>query len=173
MNKITCDMCMDLMPLVKDGIASADSREAVESHLETCAVCRSLYHGQAPPVINTEKAFHKLKRQIQIFSAMLMLFGIFFGVNLTAGSNVFYNSLIMPIIGALGYMLLRWKALYTIPILLLITHGMSNLLGLIRGQEHLDIYSLLMWTALYSIFSLLGMVIAGLLSYAFRKEESV
>ena len=107
MNKITCDMCMDLMPLVKDGIASADSREAVEFHLETCAVCRGLYHGQAPPVINTEKAFHKLKRQIQIFSAMLMLFGIFFGVNLTAGSNVFYNSLIMPIIGALGYMLLR------------------------------------------------------------------
>lgn len=114
-----------------------------------------------------------MKRQIQIFSAMLMLFGIFFGVNLTAGSNVFYNSLIMPIIGALGYMLLRRKALYTIPILLLITHGMSNLLGLIRGQEYLDIYSLLMWTALYSIFSLLGMVIAGLLSYAFRKEESV
>lgn len=57
MNKITCDMCMDLMPLVKDGIASADSREAVEAHLEACAVCRSLYHGQAPPVTIQRKLF--------------------------------------------------------------------------------------------------------------------
>ena len=29
MNKISCDMCIDLMPLVQDGVASEDSRNAV------------------------------------------------------------------------------------------------------------------------------------------------
>ena len=33
MNKITCDMCIDLMPLVQDGVASEDSRNAVLQHL--------------------------------------------------------------------------------------------------------------------------------------------
>ena len=32
MNEISCDVCMDLIPLVQDGIASEDSREAVEQH---------------------------------------------------------------------------------------------------------------------------------------------
>jgi len=39
-NKITCDMCKDLMPLVKDGIASEDSRLAVTEHLKECEDCK-------------------------------------------------------------------------------------------------------------------------------------
>ena len=30
MNEINCNVCMDLIPLVQDGIASEDSRKAVE-----------------------------------------------------------------------------------------------------------------------------------------------
>lgn len=33
MNKISCDICMDLIPLVKDGIASEDSGNAVKNIL--------------------------------------------------------------------------------------------------------------------------------------------
>lgn len=171
MNEITCDLCMDLMPLVKDGIASEDSKKAVEQHIKICDTCRALNDGQTPPVVDTTQAFHKFKRKIQLFSTMLMMFGIFFGLGLTAGSEMFYNSLIMPIIGTLGYIIFRWRALYTVPILLLITHGLTNFFGLIRGNEHLEIYSLFMWTGLYSIFALVGVLIAGLLHYAFRKEK--
>ena len=39
MNKISCDMCMDLMPLVQDGVASADSIAAVKQHIENCPAC--------------------------------------------------------------------------------------------------------------------------------------
>lgn len=171
MNDISCGLCMDLIPLVKDGIASEDSVRAVEAHLKTCPACRALFDGDLPPAVNSEKVFLKFKRQVQVFSAMVMMFGIFFGLSLTAGSSMFYNSLIMPCIGALGYGVFRRKAVYRVPGLLFAAHGLTNLLGLIRGAEHLDLYSLLIWTALYSLFALLGTAIAGLLHYAFRREK--
>ena len=34
MNKISCDICMDLIPLVKDGIASQESCNAVKNHID-------------------------------------------------------------------------------------------------------------------------------------------
>ena len=60
---------------------------------------------------------------------------------------------------------------YIVPGVLFITHFVTNLFGLVRGTEHLDFYSLLMWTFLYSLFALLGVVVAWLLHFAFRKER--
>lgn len=171
MNEITCDLCMDLIPLVKDGVASEDSKNAVERHIASCEVCSALYNGETPPPVDPSKTFEKFHRRLQLSSAMLMMFGIFFGLSLTAGSDMFYNTLIMPVIGALGYYIFRWKALYIVPGLMLITHFATNLFGLLRGTEHLDIYSVLMWTFLYSIFAVLGTIVAWLLHFAFRKER--
>lgn len=171
MNEITCDLCMDLIPLVKDGVASEDSKRAVEQHIASCDVCSALYAGDTPPPVDPAKTFSKIHRKLQFSSAMLLMFGVFFGLSLTAGSDMFYNTLIMPVIGALGYYLFRKKALYSIPLLLLITHAVINLFGLLRGIEHLDTYSMLMWTFLYSVFTVLGTVVAWLLHFAFRKEH--
>ena len=171
MNEITCDLCMDLMPLVKDGVASEDSVAALRNHIASCENCRMLFSDDAPPPVDTAKSFEKFYRRLQLFSAMVMMFGIFFGLSLTAGSGIFYNTVIMPVIGALGYVIFRKRALYFVPVLLFVTHFATNLLGLVRGVEHLDFYSLLMWTFLYSIFALLGVVVAWLLHFAFRKER--
>ena len=46
MNKISCDICKDLLPLVKDGIASEDSVQAVKEHLKECETCRNLYENE-------------------------------------------------------------------------------------------------------------------------------
>jgi len=171
MTDITCQMCMDLMPLVRDGIASDDSCGAVHRHLHTCPNCRGLFEGELPPPKDGIALMTQLRRQLRIFSAMLLMFGIFFGLSLTASSELFYNALIMPVIGAVGYYIFRWKALYTVPALLLITHLLTNGLSLLRGVEHLDILTLLMWTVLYCLFAAVGMVIAGLLHFALRKER--
>ncbi len=171
MNEISCDICMDLIPLVKDGIASEDSQRAVELHIKDCETCRALFGGEMPPVVNAEKVFVKVKRQTQMLAVMLMMFGIFFGLSLTGGSDIFYNVLIMPVIGALGYCIFRWKALYGVPVLLLIINAVTNLLGMLRNVETLDLYSMFMWTFLYSIFVWLGVVIGGLLHFAFRRDE--
>ena len=45
MNGIPCDVCLDLMPLVQDGVASAASEALVEQHLEHCPRCRAIFGG--------------------------------------------------------------------------------------------------------------------------------
>lgn len=161
MSKITCDMCMDLIPLVKDGVASEDSRKAVEEHVKTCESCRAFYNIEETPILaDKEQIAIKMKRKMQFFFTILMMFGIFFGLGLTAGSDMFYNSLIMPAIGALGYIIFRKKVFYEVPFLLLITHLLTNGVGMMRGVEHMDIYSVFMWTAIYSILAVVGALIA-------------
>ena len=46
MREITCDMCMDLMPLVQDGVASEDSVLAVEGHIQKCPKCKAMFEGE-------------------------------------------------------------------------------------------------------------------------------
>ena len=174
MNKITCDICKDLMPLVKDGVASEDSRLAVEEHVKECEECNVLYAGAGEePLVNPdlERELGKLKKRLQIFSAMLLMFGVFFGLSLTAGEEMFYNSLIMPVIGVLGYVLFRWKAAYQVPVLLLMMMFIINFLGIVRGMEVMMVTEVVMWVGIYSIFVEVGVLIAGLLHFAFRKGE--
>ena len=169
MNKFTCDMCIDLMPLVQDGVASKDSRNAVLQHLQECPDCRALYEGEIPTPSNTKEILGKVTRRAQLFSAMVMMFGIFYGLMLTAGSGLFMNVIIMPIIGGIGYYLFRWKALFIIPPLLLVTHFITNALGL--GGEGLMPVEVVLWTAIYCGVALVGFVIAALLHFAFKKED--
>lgn len=171
MTKITCDMCMDLMPLVQDGVASEDSIEAVELHMKSCPVCREMFEGQIPASSDSVLVLKEIQRKLRIFVGMVLMFGVFFGLSLTASNELFLNILIMPIIGCIGYYLFGWKGIYTTPCLLFVTHLITNGLGLLRGTEHLDIPSLLLWSGLYSLFVMLGTVIAGLLHFAFRKEK--
>ncbi|MBP3579504.1 MAG: zf-HC2 domain-containing protein [Lachnospiraceae bacterium] len=175
MNNISCDICKDLLPLVKDGIASEDSVRAVKEHLKECEICRDLYENEITEINeetpDLEQELGKLKRHIQIFSAMLLMFGVFFGLSLTASEEMFYNSLIMPVIGALGYVIFQWKAVYQIPLLLLVMQSLINFLGLARGMEYMPFVAILMWVGIYTIFVEIGILVAGLLHFAFRKER--
>ena len=169
MNKITCEMCIDLMPLVQDGVASEDSRNAVLQHLQECPDCRALYEGEIPAPSNTNELFRKIRRQSQIFFTLVMMFGVFYGLILTARNGIFQNVIIMPIIGGIGYYLFRWKGLYIVPTLLLVTHFITNALGL--GGEYLELSELLMWTLIYCGFAQVGFLIGALLHFAFKKED--
>lgn len=40
---LTCDMTMDLVSVYKDGLASNDTKKAVEEHLKNCPECRKFY----------------------------------------------------------------------------------------------------------------------------------
>ena len=172
MNEITCDICMDLIPLVQDGVASQDSVFAVENHIKNCPKCGAIFEGQMPIRDDGKEVLKKIKKKAQVFTGMLMMFGILFGLSLTATSELFLNSLIMPILGFVGYYLFQWKAAYIVPCVLLVTHIVINSFGIVRGIERLDVLTLLFWNVLYSFFAILGIIIAGLLHFAFRKEAS-
>lgn len=171
MSEISCEMCMDLMPLVQDGIASKDSCEAVRQHIQGCADCRALFKGELPLPADDLRFLQVFKRKMQVFGAMVLMFGVLFGLSLTASAELFYNILIMPIVGALGYAVFRWRALHMVPLMLFIMHFVVNGLSVFRGGEKLDFLSLLLWTVLYCGFAVIGTLIAGLLHFGFRKEH--
>ncbi len=169
MNDISCGICRDLIPLVKDGVAGEDSRAAVEAHIARCESCRQLYEAPYQSGDGGD-GFSALRRKIRLLLAMIMMLCIFVGMDLTGGQGLFYNSLLMPLIGALGFLVFRWKAAYNIPLLLLAVGLVTCGLNLLRGLEVLDIPSLLLWTVIYSGFAAAGMAIAALLQFALKKE---
>ena len=170
MNDISCGICRDLIPLVKDGVAGEDSRAAVEAHIVHCEACRAVYDAPLSSA-DSENAFSALWRKARMLLAMIMMLGIFVGISFTNSQELFYNTLIMPIIGGLGYLVFRWKAVYRVPLLLLAV-GLAALgLDLLRGLGQLDAPSLLLWTVIYSGFAMVGLLIAALLCFAFQKED--
>ncbi len=171
MIQITCEICMDLIPLVQDGVAAADSVSAVEQHIQSCPRCRAMWEGQIPRPADSGRILEKVRHRSRVFMGMVLMFGVFFGLSLTASSGLFLNSLIMPVIGSIGYFLFRWRSLYLTPCLLFATHLVTNVLGIFQDTEHLDLASLLLWSALYAVFAAIGTVIAGLLHIVFRKED--
>lgn len=170
MTEISCDICMDLAPLVRDGLASEDSRAAVLAHAAHCDACRALL-GDAVPASGTQPPSARLRRRLQGAVLALLVCGILAGLSLTGGEHLFYNTLLMPLLGALGYVLLRGRAYPVIPAALFILHLGANGVLLICGLERLDLPTLLIWTAVYALFAAVGTLIAQLLHFAFRKER--
>ncbi len=173
MNKVSCDVIRDLIPLVKDNIASSDSERLVAEHIRTCEECSKVFGGEEKTETSFDLAgaFARFQNKLRISAAMVMMFGIFYGLSFTATNMIFYNTVIMPAIGALGYIIFGWKVVYEIPFLLFLTHFITNFTGTLTGSEHLGLMELIMWTAIYSGFALLGAVIMGLLHFALKKEE--
>ncbi len=161
MNEITCEVCRDLLPLVRDGIASEESCQAARLHMKSCASCAAFFEECAPPpAANGEKLLRQLRRQLRFGAALLLLLCVFVGVGLTAGEGLFYNSLLMPVVGVLGYCLFRKKSFYRIPVLILLLHAVTELIRPISQDEALDWYTVFVYSVIYSLLALAGALAA-------------
>ena len=160
-------------------MASKETEQLVNDHLKECPECRAEFESlKAGGDLSTaenkpdSKPFKimmkRMNRQFYSLAYAALIFLIFLGFGWTAGENLMYNSLIMPIVGVFGYGVFGWRAVYKMPILLL---GIDLLLCLFKLVA-IDLYSALMWTLIYSIFVFVGIAIAFLLHYAFRKEKN-
>lgn len=105
MYEISCQMCMDLMPLVHDGVASEDSRRAVEHHIQTCDACRALYEGETVPEGSADKALSKAMKRVQTVSLIIILSLVFLGICLcemvVQGSSMIFVLAVLGIRGLL------------------------------------------------------------------------
>ena len=82
---MTCEVIRDLLPLCADGVASQESCAAVEEHIRTCEVCRTLYESMCVPmeVQATEEADYMavVRRQRRANRRFLLLvYGFTLGV---------------------------------------------------------------------------------------------
>lgn len=102
MNEISCDVCMDLIPLVRDGVAAGGSREAVLRHIQTCDACRACCENAEPPCPDAEKALSATVRHVQRICvtvlAALVLLGIFLCEVVMQGSSLVFVLVVWVII---------------------------------------------------------------------------
>ena len=182
--KTECSVVRDLLPLYIEDMVSTETAQYITEHLKNCNECQAelanLREGaelstvEAKPVTRSEdakpfkKMMKRMNRQFYSIAYAALIFLIFLGFGWTGGENLMYNSLIMPIVGIFGYYVFRWKAIYKVPILLLIIDTFVCLFKLVD----LDLYSAFLWTVIYSIFVFVGIAIAFLLHFAFRKEKN-
>lgn len=170
MNQITCDVCMDLLPLVQDGVASSDSVLAVQEHIASCPQCRALYENRPPTEADHSALAVKIKNKLRTFFAFLTFVGMFFGISLLVNHDVFYIILIMPIIGACSYPGCHWKALWKSPLLLSALFLVAHLISALQGADF-NLPGIVLWVGVITVFTDVGVLIAGLLHFACRKEN--
>ena len=182
--KKECSIVIDLLPLYIEELVSAETAQYVSEHLKECPECQaeleSLKGGAELTVIEKDltsdpdstqpfkKIMKRMNRQFNTLSYSLIIFFVFLGFSWTAGENLMFNSLIMPIVGIFGYIVFGWKSVYKMPLMVLIIDMFICLFKLIE----IDVYSAFMWTIIYSSFVLVGIAIAFLLHFALRKEKN-
>lgn len=103
MKKLSCEMCMDLMPLVRDGVASEDSAKAVEAHLSECEVCRRIF-AEIPMMGESRdaalaKAVKRVKRASAAVLVLLVLMGIVLCESVFRGSSVIFLAAVVIVWG--------------------------------------------------------------------------
>ena len=182
--KTECSVVRDLLPLYVEDMVSTETAQYVKSHLAECPECQaeleSLKAGEGLTAIEQKpaeevakakpfkKMMKRMNRQFYSIAYAALIFLIFLGFGWTGGENLMYNSLIMPVVGIFGYYVFRWKAIYKVPILLLIIDTFVCLFKLVD----IDLYPAFVWTLIYSSFVLVGIAIAFLMHFAFRKEKN-
>ncbi len=131
MSEINCNICRDLLHLVHDGVSSPVIEELVRAHIEECGECKAMFgnipadNEKAPEKPPVTKGLKSAKRYLTVVYAAVMLLGLYVGLSLTAGEDMFFNTLIMPVAGAMGYLAFRVRSLYVEPVLLLVIKEMG------------------------------------------------
>ena len=181
--KTECSVVRDLLPLYIEDMVSTETAQYINEHLKNCDECQAELANLKEGVelsIETRVAsksddakpfktmMKRMNRQFYSIAYAAIIFLIFLGFGWTAGDNLMYNSLIMPIVGIFGYFVFKWKAIYKLPVLLLIIDLAVFAFQLVE----IGFADTLMWTVLYAIFVFVGVAIAFLLHYAFKKEDT-
>lgn len=176
---ISCDVCLDLIPLVKDGVASEDSIAIVNRHINYCKSCKDIFNGENINLdiqIDDKKIIGSIKKNLYLIGILLILIGDLFGIGLSNSMGMFYNFVIMPIIGGCSYFLLKKKWFYAPIGVFLLSYFWLLIAYLIEGiLEHSSIIQFfaapLVLSTIYSTLAIVGIVIVVLLKFAFKKEE--
>lgn len=175
--QISCDVCLDLIPLVRDGVASADSEELVQNHIQTCNACKGVFESGRTlerSAIDDKRVLRRIKRGFFWAGMMTLFAAVIFGAAQTLSFGMFYNIIIMPLVGALGSFLFgkRW---YLLPAgVFLLTPPLSIVVEICRsgwGTAMDQWGGVLIFALIYALLVMAGTAIAALFRFAFRKEE--
>lgn len=175
---VPCPVIRDLIPLCHDEVASAESRKLVERHIAGCGECRREYEesgaavppaAAAPQIQGEQGLIRRIRRRSYQMLGLFLVVGAVLGALITFDSNVFYNFLLMPVLGAAGYFLCR-PHLYIPPVFVaaatLLCGGAATV---VASESFYGFLSYAIYAGLYAMLTLLGVLIGFLLRYAFSR----
>lgn len=106
---------------------------------------------------------------------LFIVFGALMGVYLSDSMGMFYNILIMPIVGACGYLTLKRKwyivpaCIFALTCIYLIVQQISG--GVLANGPSIElIFMPLFLSSIYLMLTLLGVLITFLIKFALGKE---
>lgn len=169
---ISCDVCRDLIPLVRDEVASEDSVALVREHVAHCPACLAELGEAAAPVPSDGAALQKVRRAISLRVWALVALGVALGLSLRLDESFLYNLFFMPAVGALLY-LFGGKKWYFGPCVIAAAGGFCRLaVFLLTGEGGVGLpeAGLCALAGLAcGLLALLGGGIAALFRYAFGR----
>lgn len=163
---LPCDACRDLIPLVQDGAASDASVQLVAQHIAHCRDCRAFWQAGAPAAAPDDgKVLSRIHRRLRLVLAAALAAGalVAFWLN-TYAYRPEYSVVILPVVGALGCLLLR-RRWYFAPPAVAALGFVWHLVATDGWQEPL------VFAVGYGLLCLLGALAAKLLVYAFGKGD--
>ncbi len=170
---ISCKVIRDLIPLVRDGVATRESKELVEEHLRICKSCQDYYQKQEDQEdFDQARVVRKIRLESLSFLSLFIVLGILLGISLSSGNAIFYNLLIMPFLGGLAFYNFGKKSFRLLGLVFILAY-LREILDSIAsvGLEKLQIFQLWSLPMAYLIFVFLGIIIAALLKFALEEEE--
>ena len=174
---LSCNLISDLIPLVKDGVASEDSTIIVNEHIKGCESCMAEFQTFETTKIEQlsikdEKIIFDIKRSIFITQIIILMAGATLGVALSNSMGMFYNFIIMPIIGGISLIAFRRKWYVAPVVIFVLTYLWQTITGIVvDGFEWNVLYIGLYFSVIYTILVGMGVLIAMLLKFALKKER--
>ena len=178
---VTCAVVQDLMPLVRDGVASAESEALVKAHIKTCAGCRTLWDslpaGTAAPAQPDDAAVLKTVRtHVRLWLLVVIVVGLALGMlTLFRGSTTGLIFVIFPLTCGIAYWFddTVWKL---VPVLAAAIVALAFLPGFVSewqastflGALFAYLTGISMPVLVLVVLCLLGALAAGLLHYAVK-----
>lgn len=180
---LPCDICRDLLPLVRDGVASEASRRAVEEHVAHCEACRELWGEEAPPPpLHRDRVLGRIRRRLYAWQGAMTAAGLILGMVLANTGQAGYNILLLPVLGAVAQWLsprrASWLPLLVWGLIAAVTlwSNAGYLLGRLAEWDWYNFFAILGLSILYGLLlgalCALGTLAAALFRYALRKEET-
>ncbi len=176
--KNECSLMLDLLPLYSEDMVSEESSEIIKEHLSNCPDCREklsflketddILLPAKEEIKPFKKILKKTNRQFNVLCYAVIILLLFIGVSFSDwGENMLKSIAVMPATGALGYVLFRYKTLYKLPLMLLVTEAFAFAINII---EH-DFYMIGLNVALALLCILAGFLFAVLVHFIFRKDN--
>lgn len=104
MNRITCDVVKDIMPLCVDGVCSEYSKQLIESHIKECTPCKELWESYGNSLIPHEikednaKTFKDLTFQVKKKSRRKTVFVVLISVSVSVIAMICFGLVILGLL---------------------------------------------------------------------------